>query len=550
MQGIKFNLDTNSIAQVKEEFNKLIQELENNAKIDIKVNNKIFQELNTQINQTNNQLQNLINKNNDVGNSFTNISNKVKGGKLFDPNSFVEFSNALDRVKDKYSQLGQVNFNNKTFNPVTRELESFVVNIQKADGVVQKLKYDLQTVNGNKGFVATNLNEIDNSAKIREKQLQTEQKINRQIEQQNQKLNEQVTKSQDSLNAIQMQWQQKIKGLFAGDIVPKDKILQLESMIKNINLGTTKSDMQVIKNYYNDLVKLEQQLVAEKNKEKDATKATMEAYVKEQDRIAKMGQFKAKLPTQNVFKDDQALKAYIKSLYDANAKITQFANSTKNAEQAQRTITVVTRNANNEIHREKLVIDEATQSVYKQSEAISSNTSKMKGFGDSLKGAFSGIKGYMSTMLGLYAVIGQMRNGFSFLNNVDKKLTDISIITNKSKEELQGYAKGWNEIAINLGTVTDEVLDANEKYLRAGKSLSETNSLVQTNIKLSRIANDTNADTAEYLIALSNAYGLNADGVKKYANEVAHLDTTTATTTSRLNKSMLYTAQTAVRHVV
>ncbi|MCD3329279.1 phage tail tape measure protein [Clostridium botulinum] len=550
MQGIKFNLDTNSIAQVKEEFNKLIQELENNAKIDIKVNNKIFQELNTQINQTNNQLQNLINKNNDVGHSFTNISNKVKGGKLFDPNSFVEFSNALDRVKDKYSQLGQVNFNNKTFNPVTKELESFVVNIQKADGVVQKLKYDLQTVNGNKGFVATNLNEIDNSAKIREKQLQTEQKINRQIEQQNQKLNEQVTKSQDSLNAIQMQWQQKIKGLLAGDIVPKDKILQLESMIKNINLGTTKSDMQVIKNYYNDLVKLEQQLVAEKNKEKDATKATMEAYVKEQDRIAKMGQFKAKLPTQNVFKDDQALKAYIKSLYDANAKITQFANSTKNAEQSQRTITVVTRNVNNEIHREKLVIDEATQSVYKQSEAISSNTSKMKGFGDSLKGAFSGIKGYMSTMLGLYAVIGQMRNGFSFLNNVDKKLTDISIITNKSKEELQGYAKGWNEIAINLGTVTDEVLDANEKYLRAGKSLSETNSLVQTNIKLSRIANDTNADTAEYLIALSNAYGLNADGVKKYANEVAHLDTTTATTTSRLNKSMLYTAQTAVRHVV
>lgn len=548
MQGIKFQLDPNSIARTKEEFNKFIQELENNSKINIKVNDKIFQELNTQISQTNGQLQNLVNKNNEVANSFASISSKTKGNKLFDVNSFVEYNNAIDKIKEKYSQLGQVNVTNKSFNPITKELESFSISVEKADGVIQKLKYDMQTVNGNKGFALNNFKEVDNTAKIREKQLQTEQKINRQIEQQNQRLNEQVTKSQDSINAIQMQWQQKINGLFAKDIIPKDKILQLENMIKNINLGTTKSDMQVIKGQYSNLVKLEQQLVAEKNKERDATKATMEAYVREQDRIAKMGTFKAKLPTQNIFKDNEALKSYIKSLYDAEAKITSFANSTKNAEQAQKTITVTTRNANNEIRREKIVIDEATQSIYKQSESISNNASRMKGFGDSMKSAFGGLKSYMSTMLGLYAIIGQIRNGLHGLSEINKVQTNIRMITGMNREQVQGLTKDFSTLAGELYTTNKEIMNGAESFMRAGKSIEATRNLLKASTIGSAISGQNNKETSEQLIAISNGFKMNAENAKEMMNIVdtlSTIDNNASTSFAELAEGMSRTSSSA-----
>ncbi|WMJ81252.1 phage tail tape measure protein [Clostridium sp. MB40-C1] len=148
-------------------------------------------------------------------------------------------------------------------------------------------------------------------------------------------------------------------------------------------------------------------------------------------------------------------------------------------------------------------------------------------------------------MTAVYGTIQKLKEGFSFISNLDTKLTDIGMITGKSKEELNEYAKGWNQLALNLKVVTNEVVDAEEKFLRAGKSIDESNKMVETNIKLSRIANDTNAQTAEYLVTLSNAYALNAEGVEKYANKVAYLDSATATNTKNINKTSVAIAQTA-----
>ncbi|MEA4826874.1 MAG: phage tail tape measure protein, partial [Clostridium sp.] len=148
-------------------------------------------------------------------------------------------------------------------------------------------------------------------------------------------------------------------------------------------------------------------------------------------------------------------------------------------------------------------------------------------------------------MTAVYGTIRKVKEGFSFIADIDKKLTDISMITNKSKEELQDYAKSWNDTAIALKTTTDEVVDAEEKYLRAGKSIDEASKMTETNIKLARIANDSNEQTAESLVTLSNAYKLNADGVERYANKVAYLDSSTATNTKNINRTSTAVAQTA-----
>ena len=149
-------------------------------------------------------------------------------------------------------------------------------------------------------------------------------------------------------------------------------------------------------------------------------------------------------------------------------------------------------------------------------------------------------------MTAVYGTISKIKEGFSFIADIDKKLTDISMITGESKENLQEYAKAWNDTAIALKTTTDEVVDAEENFLRAGVSIDEANKMTETNIKLARVANDTNAQTSDYLVTLSNAYKLNADGVEQYANKVAYLDSSTATSTKNINKTAVAVAQTAM----
>lgn len=193
----------------------------------------------------------------------------------------------------------------------------------------------------------------------------------------------------------------------------------------------------------------------------------------------------------------------------------------------------------------KIKFDSYENQFKKMSSGFEGITQGSKNFASSMGHVITRVGEFAIGIGTVYGTLQKVKEGFGFIYELDTKLTDIGMITGKSKSELNGYAKEWNKLAIDLKTDTNEVVNAQEKYLRAGKSINEANKMVETNIKLSRIADEQNADTAEYLIALSNAYGLNAEGVEKYANKVAYLDSSTATSTSNINKSMLYTAQTA-----
>lgn len=187
-------------------------------------------------------------------------------------------------------------------------------------------------------------------------------------------------------------------------------------------------------------------------------------------------------------------------------------------------------------------LDKISQGLKNIQKDTESSSSSFKTLGSSVKdiGTFF-LKWYGATTL-VMGAINELKTACSFMTTLDSQITDIAMITGKSREEIQGYATAWNQTAIAMKTTTGEVVSAEEEYLRAGKSVDETNQLVQTNIKLARISNDTNEDTADNLIKLSNAYNLNADGVDKFANKVAYLDSATATSSKTLLTSATYMA--------
>lgn len=108
---------------------------------------------------------------NDISKSIDKLQDKVnkqtKGGVKIVSDDDVKTSKqiftSVDAAVSKYKEFGQVKIK-KIFDSATEELKSFNLEIQKADGLIEKLKFELNQkkgINGIDGFVLTSRTEDD-----------------------------------------------------------------------------------------------------------------------------------------------------------------------------------------------------------------------------------------------------------------------------------------------------------------------------------------------------------------------------------------------------
>ncbi|MCM3273896.1 phage tail tape measure protein [Paenibacillus elgii] len=92
----------------------------------------------------------------------------------------------IDAAFSKYKNKGLITVPNKVFDPLTNELKEFSLQVQRADGVVEKLKFDIiKLANGEKitnAFKLAGFKESDKTAQIAEKQLQIQQQTKAKLE--------------------------------------------------------------------------------------------------------------------------------------------------------------------------------------------------------------------------------------------------------------------------------------------------------------------------------------------------------------------------------
>lgn len=130
----------------------------------------------------------------DITKAFSNIQNQTskqgKGVKVVDESNLKtskEIFTNVEAAVENFKKLGQVKIS-KIFDPATQELKSFNLEIQKADGLIEKLKFQTtksQGVNGVDGFILTNKQELDKRSletqKALSKTLQERQKEERKL---------------------------------------------------------------------------------------------------------------------------------------------------------------------------------------------------------------------------------------------------------------------------------------------------------------------------------------------------------------------------------
>jgi TP901 family phage tail tape measure protein len=277
LQGVKVSLNQDSIKRVKEQFTNLLQELQKQAdKSPLKVG-----------------LEDLSKLKQDLKNAEQIMQDASKKLKLFNKSDLdkqgKELYKTFDEIKKKYQdmQLGEITF--PGINKDAQEnIQSFVMQLKEADGLVKQLKFEMVNVSGSNGqldkfFVLDNVKEIDKTTEIYEKQAQEIQRINAKIVQDHEKM------VQDELIRIQKMGQFKT----------------------NIDTGLFDKSDDEVKKYLQSLYGLDSKVISIKKTVDSANNSIIKATINTKNNKNEIEQEKIILDktTASMYKNEEALKA-------------------------------------------------------------------------------------------------------------------------------------------------------------------------------------------------------------------------------------------------
>ena len=149
---------------------------------------------------------------------------------------------------------------------------------------------------------------------------------------------------------------------------------------------------------------------------------------------------------------------------------------------------------------------------------------------------------YMTTQSLIYKLIGGVQqtltNLTTTIKELDKAMVDLQIASGYTRQEMKAAMKGYNEIAVDTGRTTEEVLTAANDWLRAGFDIKSANELIRDSMKLSTLGMIDSAKATEYLISTLKGWKLQTDEVADAVDDLTALDMAFATSAGDIAQAM------------
>lgn len=107
---------------------------------------------------------------------------------------------------------------------------------------------------------------------------------------------------------------------------------------------------------------------------------------------------------------------------------------------------------------------------------------------------------------------------------LDKVVTDLSVATGDSRSSVKDLLKDYNSMAKQLASTTTQVGQAADDYLRAGKSMKESNQLIKDSIMLSKLGQINSSEATEDLLATMNGFDMSVNQVNDALDAMVAID--------------------------
>ena len=107
--------------------------------------------------------------------------------------------------------------------------------------------------------------------------------------------------------------------------------------------------------------------------------------------------------------------------------------------------------------------------------------------------------------------MNMIHQSVDYVKDLDESLTQIMLVTDYSRAQMQDYAKSANEAAKALGSTTVDMTNANLVFSQQGYNLEDSDKLARYSTKLAKASQQDTATTSDQITAYMNAYNLDLD---------------------------------------
>jgi hypothetical protein len=193
----------------------------------------------------------------------------------------------------------------------------------------------------------------------------------------------------------------------------------------------------------------------------------------------------------------------------------------------------------------RVAIGQLKNQVSAVNESFRSTTTSVDNFSTTLmKDAKKVLEWMIATSL-IIGTLQQVREGIQYVEDLNKAMTNIGMVTGQTAEQLNGMVTEFNSMARELGVDTLAVAEGAGEWIRQGKNAADTMELLRSSTMMSKLGNLEAADATDKLIAVTNAYNISAKDSIQVVDTLIGLDNSFATSTSEIASAMQKSASMA-----
>ena len=208
-------------------------------------------------------------------------------------------------------------------------------------------------------------------------------------------------------------------------------------------------------------------------------------------------------------KSNQAVESYVNELKQEILMLTTKLDLLEKGMTGTDALTEATNNRALAEQRVKTAIAESNTKGKEQLTLVD----KLK---SSFKDYFNNFMSYGLVNNAMNAMTTAIRQSINAVIELNTAMTDVQMVTGESAEQTAELAHQYSQMAKELGATTTEVANGAAEWLRQGKSVAETNQLLESSMVLSKVGAIESSQATELLTSTLNGY-------KKEANEAMHV---------------------------
>ena len=142
-------------------------------------------------------------------------------------------------------------------------------------------------------------------------------------------------------------------------------------------------------------------------------------------------------------------------------------------------------------------------------------------------------------------ITNSITEAFHYTKRLDSSLNDIRIVTDKSAESMEKFARQANEAAKGLGASTLDYTEASLIYYQQGLEEEDVAARAETTLKAANVTGQYAEEVSEQLTAVWNGYKVSAQEAELYIDKLAAVATGTASDLEELSTGMSKVASAA-----